>query len=74
MNEVNRQRKIAELTAEMLDWAEGRKSHWNEVLTACPDPERRTEAFATCAGADAAEVQKLSAAIQALAALDRRPQ
>lgn len=49
---------IERLTLEMMNWIEGRKSWTNSI----PDP-------AQCAIVDAMEVVKLSAAIQALAAL-----
>jgi hypothetical protein len=70
-----RRMKIDELESELLEWAEGRRSHVNVVWTAF-GPDRRGEAMVACAQMDAAEVAKLSAAIQALVSVaahdDRR--
>lgn len=57
---------IAELTAEMLDWVAGRRSHWNEYNLS--EEGSANQAQALCAQHDASEVVKLSAAIQALLA------
>ena len=59
--------RIGELVAEMDDWVTGRRSRWNTFCSG--SPERRTEQMAHCAIADAQEVVRLSAAIQAYAAL-----
>jgi hypothetical protein len=44
-----------------LDWAEGRKSHWNEFITAEATTESRPQTLAALAQADAAEVVKWTA-------------
>jgi hypothetical protein len=55
----------------MLDWAEGRLSHWNEYATYRHDPQLLLLITAECARADAAEVQKWAAVFQALLAYER---
>jgi hypothetical protein len=49
-----------------MDWVEGRRSHTNEFMSVENGPEHRVETLRDIAVADAAEVQKLAAAIQAL--------
>lgn len=59
-----------EALAEALDWAEGRKSHWNEyarLAAGSETTEGNAMAQAACAQADAAEVVKWSALAGALA-------
>lgn len=58
--------RINELRAEMTEWVEGRRSHTNLIRGTTDNPATET---AMIAQADAAEVQKLSAAIQAEATL-----
>jgi hypothetical protein len=60
--------RIERLTAEMMEWVEGRRSWWNQHASSAGGDSQRL-ALATCAVVDAQEVVKLSAAIQALAAL-----
>lgn len=55
-----------------LDWAEGRKSHWNAMLTAEASLEHRPQTLVAVAQADAAEAQKWCAVAQALAAMEAR--
>jgi hypothetical protein len=52
----------------MVEWAEGRMSHWNAVVTECRNTEHMEQATAMCALADAAEVAKHAAVVMALAA------
>jgi hypothetical protein len=49
-----------------LDWAEGRRSHWNEMLTAEASFDHRPQTLAAIAQADAAEVVKWTAIATAL--------
>ncbi len=56
-----------EALALALDWAEGRKSHWNEMLTAEVDFSRRPQTLAAISQADAYEVVRWSALASALA-------
>ena len=44
-----------------LDWAEGRRSHLNEMITAESRFDHRPSTLASCAAADAAEVVKWTA-------------
>lgn len=44
-----------------LDWAEGRKSHWNEMLSAEASFDQRPQTLAAIVQADAAEVVKWTA-------------
>jgi len=60
---------IRELEKEMLEWVEGRRSHVNDFMRVEWDQSKRTDTLVAVAQADAAEVQKLSAAIVAEAAL-----
>lgn len=57
--------QIDDLTTEMLDWVAGRRSHLNEYVQVETGYDRQ-QTLAYCAIADAQEVVKLSAAIQAL--------
>lgn len=57
---------VAALEAEMLEWATGRRSHLNEFMSVEGDPADRAQTLILVAQADAAEVTRLSAAIQAL--------
>lgn len=61
--------EIASLTNLMLEWVEGKRSWHNQFSWT---PETLDQCNALCAQADAAEVQKLSAAIQALAATQKQ--
>jgi len=61
-----RLQRIGKLRAEMTEWVEGRRSWTNTIRSTTGDPAWET---ALIAQADAAEVVKLSAAIQAEAAL-----
>jgi hypothetical protein len=60
---------IQELEKEMLEWTSGRRSHINTFMQVEWDQSKRTDTLVAVALADAAEVQKLSAAIQAEAVL-----
>lgn len=51
---------------EMIEWAEGRKSHWNAVIEGCRDTDRMADATTLCAMADAAEVARHAAVLMAL--------
>lgn len=66
-----RDREIARLEEEMMRWTKGTMSHWNYYQSAALNGNgERDAALASvmCSIADAAEVQKLSFAIQALRA------
>lgn len=54
---------VTKLRDLMMQWARGERSHWNEFNRIAGDP---ATVVAMCAVADAQEVVKLSAAIQAL--------
>lgn len=56
--------------ARALDWAEGRLSHNNTMLTAERDPEQRAVTLALIEFADAQEVVKWSSLAMALIAGD----
>ncbi len=62
-----RDRKIKALEDEMMEWVEGRKSWTNLIRGMSPSQDNAFETV-LIAQADAAEVQKLSAAIIALRA------
>jgi len=64
-----RLRRIEALRKEMSEWVDGRLSHMNEFIAVEGDPGARQATLVAVAQADAAEVQSLSAAIQAEAAL-----
>lgn len=59
------ERKVRELEAEMMEWVEGRKSTTNMIRGTSGTQDNAYETMLIWQ-ADAAEVQKLSAAIQAL--------
>ena len=61
--------QLAHHTAEMLDWASGRKSYNNTFIGLHGD---RSWELAMCAAADAAEVAKHSAVVQALSNVSYR--
>lgn len=58
----------ADALANALDWAEGRRSWWNEMLTAEASLDHRPQTLAAIAQADASEVVKWAALAQALLA------
>jgi hypothetical protein len=60
---------IESLRAEMMEWLQGRRSCHNQMSWT---PETQDQSVAYRAMADAAEVMKLSSAIQALVALEAR--
>lgn len=66
---VTTSRSSYDLFAEMMDWVEGRKSHWNYYSNATEDP---AQASALCSQADSTEVQKFSAAVVAAIAMEER--
>ena len=57
-----------EAMALAFDWAEGRRSHWNEMLAVEASFESRPQTLAAVAQADAAEVVKWTSISSALAA------
>lgn len=63
-----RLRKINELKTEMDDWVAGRKS-WTNLIRGQSTTQDNAYETVLIAQADAAEVQKISAAIQAEAVL-----
>lgn len=65
-----RDREIKALEEEMKEWVKGKRSHWNYYITTKQDDP--ADASVLCSIADACEVIKLSAAIQALAANSAR--
>lgn len=69
MNREEIEATIDQLNTDMLAWTTGNISHTNEFLSINPDSERRTEVLAHIAQADAAEVVRLSAALQAYTAM-----
>lgn len=64
--------RLAELYDELEAWTTGHKSHTNEFMSVEDGPAQRTRTLMHIAQADAAEVAKLSAAIQALVTLGGR--
>lgn len=58
-----RDQLIADLEDEMMLWVKGERTHWNYYCSIVSSP---ADASALCSVADAAEVQKYSAAILAL--------
>jgi hypothetical protein len=60
---------IERLAAEMSEWATGRRSHINEFMSL--EEGSRQETLVNVALADAAEVDRLRAAIEAEIALER---
>lgn len=70
MNSYGQQRlqRINELRTEMQEWVEGRRSHTN-LIRSVEDDLPQPQILVAIMQADAAEVVKLGAAIQAEAAL-----
>lgn len=64
---MNRDERYQYHYNEMIEWSEGRMSHWNAIVTECRNTERMEQATALCALADAAEVAKHAAVVMALA-------
>lgn len=58
----------ADALARAFDWAEGKLSHWNEMLTAEASFDHRPQTLAAIAQADAFEAMKWAAIAQALLA------
>lgn len=56
-----------ELTAEMMEWVRGERSHWNSVGNTS---DNRLFELQTCAVMDAQEVVKIAAAINALSVME----
>jgi hypothetical protein len=56
---------IESVGAEMMDWAQGRRSHWNEFAGTGDDPGA---ALMRCYVVDAMETIKLSSVLQVLIA------
>lgn len=58
--------RVDGLAEELLEWAEGRRSHLNEFMSLEASPEDRQQTLVHVAQADAAEVQRLAAALSVL--------
>jgi hypothetical protein len=74
MNPIERQQLELDLQneiAEMGDWVAGRKSHVNQYSAGTQTVEAYAQMMAAIDMADAAEVTKHSAAVQALSAVLR---